>query len=199
MKTPRISILLTTIVTSFLFLSVFYVSCKKEEKSDPSVDTACINVDCNNGKCYQGDCACYPGYEGFFCDIKSVSRYLGTWNVVEKITHSNDFSRVGQAQTYTFTIMPVDTSVLQFRLAGLMGFPEDTILCKLGNPVDLSFHNNKFYFHQSSLKINNVYIETGKGSILSSGSIIDTMIYTRAFEPDTTFFEETVFINAQKI
>ncbi|MCS6894983.1 MAG: hypothetical protein NZZ60_02385 [Bacteroidia bacterium] len=42
--------------------------------SDP-----CKNVNCNSGRCSDGECICSLPYEGRNCEIDARSKFLGTW------------------------------------------------------------------------------------------------------------------------
>lgn len=206
MKPRLFSRFMAATLTILAFASVLYTSCTKPEPEEPAVDTQCIDVNCNNGNCFRGQCACNIGWEGFYCDIKSVQKYLGQWSAVETVLISNDTtntSHVGDTNHYTFHIFPDGNSVTSFRLAGLMEYPGDTVKCYLGNPVDHFYEANRFYFEGTSLPNANVYLHRAGGSITTSGSVIDSLKYERWYDGvnqfgDTIVLKETVSVAAQK-
>jgi hypothetical protein len=206
MKTYRSASLFTALLTTILFVTV--LSCRKEKNnSSGSVDPKCVNVNCNNGTCFQGECACLPGWEGFFCDIKVVSKYMGAWNAIETIVLSEDPGRVGDTHSYIFSVIPDGDEVLSFKIAGLMGL-NDTLTASLGDPISRGYDPRGFYFTNKAISdisqnVPLAYIPGGGGFFTSSGSFMDSMAYNRRFEflngQDTVFYKDTVRVVAQKI
>lgn len=201
MKTLRVKVLLASVATILAFVTVLQTACKKDETTEPYVDTECIDVNCNNGECNKGQCGCYPGWEGFYCDIKSVNRYLGTWNAKETVTVSNDTSTIGDTMLYNFYILPYDADITKFKLAGLMNHPNDTILVSLGVPQNNEYMPNAFRFRSyASTSVPDLYMPGGGGKMYSS-SVMDSMSYIRWYGlpgNDSFVLKETVQIDAQK-
>jgi len=207
MRKLRFNALITAVFATLIFTAVSYTACKKKENTTPSVDTKCINVNCNNGSCLDGQCACYLGWEGIYCDIKTVSRYMGNWSAIETITLSTDTASVGDTFSYIFSIIPNGNDVLTFKIAGLMA-SDDTIVARLGNPQSHSYERLGYYVESQVLNNVNsnipfVVVSAGGGRISSSGSTMDSMGYNRRYElitgNDTTFHKDTVRIVTQKI
>jgi hypothetical protein len=61
----------------------------------------CELVDCLNGACIEGVCACEAGYEGKSCNSESRTRFLGEWEV-------GDICR-GTAIVYNVTVTQAAT------------------------------------------------------------------------------------------
>lgn len=79
MKRWKLS-LLTLSLIFFVFGLVLFSACEK----DP-----CTDLKCKNGSaCTEGFCRCPTGYEGAECEIKTSSRFLGTF---VGYNHCNDF------------------------------------------------------------------------------------------------------------
>ena len=71
----KISILGVSFLSMIALVTVmFFNSCDED---------ACKDVVCVNGDCVSGVCACDLGYEGTDCDIKSVTKFVGSYSVVD--------------------------------------------------------------------------------------------------------------------
>lgn len=204
MRTYRFSILVSSLVTALAFVVVFQMSCKKPVDDTAPVDTACLNVDCgDNGECVDGQCACYAGWEGYLCDIKTVQRYVGSWNAIETIVESNLQSNVGDTMSYNFFINYNGESVTTFKLSGLMNKQGDTIVVSLGVPATNDYTQLGFRFRgYASTSQPDLYMPGGGGYIAESGSFMDSLSYRRWYGVpgnDTTIIKETLQIVAQKM
>jgi hypothetical protein len=91
-------------VTMLCFLLVGYTACKKKPQ-DTDATGPCTSVVCqNNGTCLNGTCQCIPGFEGEYCQTASNFRYVGKWNVTEKIIGSSNTGNINKTKGYTLTI-----------------------------------------------------------------------------------------------
>ena len=204
MKTYRINILISSLVTALAFILVFQMACKKPVDNTAPVDTACLSVDCGeHGECFNGQCACNTGWEGYFCDIKTVQRYIGAWNAIETVVQSNLPSNVGTEMAYNFFINYDGESVTTFKLSGLMDKQNDTIIVSLGIPVNNYYTPLGFRFRDyASATTPDLYMPGGGGFITSSGSFMDSMSYRRWYGIpgiDTFVVRDTVKVVAQKM
>ena len=204
MKTYRFNMLIAGLVTVLAFVLVLQVSCKKPEDTTAPVDTACLNIDCNDqGECVSGQCVCYAGWEGYACDIKAVKRYVGAWSASETVVASTIQSNIGQDSAYNFYISYDGESVTTFKLSGLMNKQNDTIIVSLGEPLTNYYAPLAFRFRNyASTSVADLYIPGCGGYISESGSYMDSMSYKRWYGMpgnDTVVVKETINIAAQKM
>lgn len=96
------NILVTLGVVLAIFTTVTYMSCKK---TTYTYNDECANVSCQNGaSCYKGNCNCILGYEGEFCEKKSIAPYLGKWDVGQVNIGSSDSTAIGDTARYEISI-----------------------------------------------------------------------------------------------
>lgn len=96
------NILATLGVVLAIFTTVTYMSCKK---TTYTYNDECANVSCQNGaSCYKGSCTCVLGYEGEFCEKKSIAPYLGKWDVSQLNIGSSDSTAIGDTARYEISI-----------------------------------------------------------------------------------------------
>jgi hypothetical protein len=142
------------------------------------------------------------GWEGFYCDIKAIDKFMGKWNAVQTVTLSNVTSNIGDTQMYDFYIMPDGSSLTTFRLAGLNAKPNDTMTVSLASPQSSLYHPLGFRFvSKASNTQGDLFYNAGGGWITSSGSIMDSMAYSRWYgmPGDSTFVvKDSISVAAQK-
>jgi hypothetical protein len=69
---------------------------------------ACKDVDCGlYGECVDGDCVCDSGYEGVNCETLTRAEFLGTFNVAETCSASDDTYAVVIAAGSTATAVTI--------------------------------------------------------------------------------------------
>ena len=139
MKSHLRTISLTAILLFAFFATTTYFSCKKD---------SCKSVACaNGGVCTDGKCVCPSGYEGNYCETVNRDRYLGSWNVAEKGTITNE------AQ-YTISVEKGD-NILELRIKNLRNlFTQD---------VHGWVKTDTVYIPQQT--INSIYSVVGNGII----------------------------------
>src|SRR6476660_3846008 len=99
MLSKKRGLVIATVLTLFSFFSVAYMSCTKTDR-DP---TSCEGVGalCKNGShCYKGICVCPVGYTGPYCETLIPARFIGTWDVKQKVIGSDSASARGKDSSY---------------------------------------------------------------------------------------------------
>src|ERR1700761_1186732 len=81
----RSNILFTVVATALCFLSVVYMSCKKNKETFPCKTVTCYN----GGYCSSGSCVCPYGYQDDSCGHSFSAKFIGTWNVKQTIIGSS--------------------------------------------------------------------------------------------------------------
>ena len=127
MLSKRSSIIIAAIGALFCFLSVAYVSCTK-----PGSSPLCNGVTCENGGyCLKGNCICPAGYEGINCGTASVDKYIGPWDVNQRIVGSDSINVIGKDSLYTVDLLRTATPT-SFFINNFMGNANyNNIICIL--------------------------------------------------------------------
>src|ERR1044072_8723818 len=74
---------LATLICLFMFSSIVYVSCNKDE---------CDGVICNNeGACTDGKCSCLTGFSGSSREIADAKKFEGVYSGINLCDNSNMF------------------------------------------------------------------------------------------------------------
>lgn len=164
----------TASVVMLAFGSVLYSSCEKD-KTTTTVDTKCSNVVCQNGgSCIDGVCYCPAGYEGDKCEIASVNRYVGQWDVTETIDGSSKPSNIGKVTVYEMKIRK-GTYALDLLIDNFMGKGYNNVTAvagrKYGSGGLVSDATTKFVFNLNQT-ISGTYITIldGNGSVNQAGT-----------------------------
>ncbi len=105
-------------VATFIFVSmiaVVFSSCEKQDVNygpttfyKPCEDVFCLN----GGICHDGNCDCPVGFEGTKCEIRSVDKFIGTYE-------SFDACYMNAQQSYTATVQSDFTPITELTLKGL--------------------------------------------------------------------------------
>jgi hypothetical protein len=97
-------------LTVLSFFSVCYFACNKVDNP-----AACDGVICQNGSsCVHGQCMCLVGYEDSACSTPIINKYLGTWDVTQKIIGSDSLKDTGTWSYYMVQIKPTATPTTFF-------------------------------------------------------------------------------------
>lgn len=99
------SILSVALVSAGLFISGLIVSCGKDNS-----DT-CKQTCQNGGTCVNGSCSCPAGYEGTSCEIKSLTKFTGSWKVTENLS-LNGSDSVLDNSGYLVNISPANNTTV---------------------------------------------------------------------------------------
>lgn len=195
MSKVRKEMVYTALAVLLVFFAVGYTSCKKTETT-PTVDDGCANVVCQNGgTCFKGDCSCPVGYEGTYCQTKSASKYIGKWQVEEKVVVSSDNAKVGTTRNYTMEIVQTSSIVYELSINNFRGNAAyNNVGWRLGwqyitdddgNELQTIALPTQFLFTRKQvLSGSRITIESGNGTVNNTGTFISGSFKTT--EPDST-------------
>ena len=193
MLTKKSRIVIAALGSIFCFLSAVYVSCTK-----PGPKPSCNGVVCKNGGyCNRGACTCSVGWEGTDCGIESIARYIGTWDVDQRIIGSDSPAVIGRSKTYQSFHYKTATPTTFF-IHDFLGNPTyNELLCVL----DSADHNN---FVLDSVRDQNmifgtVYIRPGsKGSYDPATQKIHANFIVRHLTPTHNWEIDTYQIDMRR-
>jgi len=189
-------IIIAALVSLFSFITVAYISCTRP------VDTGhkCNGFICENGGyCYidsttqKPRCVCPIGFEGSDCATPSVNKYIGTWDLTQKIIKSD--SVVGPNDSishYVVTLVqsPTPTTFIINNLAGNPFYSQ--IICTLDSM------NSYHFFIDTVSDFHMLYddyrILVGSGNISSNDSLITATMAIRHLQPSLNWNNETLNI-----
>jgi len=178
MANKTTGILMTTIATILAFCSVAYMSCSKKDGFNPK---SCINILCENGGfCDSGKCVCPAGYEGANCATASIAKYIGNWDVAQKVIGSSNLSAVGNQSSYVMNLT-MTASPTSFFFNNFYNNPNyNKIGCVIDTTssstftIDTSTSNQNFH-----MAADGILLYGGKGSISTDDSGITAQCYIR--------------------
>ncbi len=200
MKLMVRNIALTCTVVVALFSTLTYVSCKK--KTTEEKVTTCNGITCQNGgRCVANTCSCLVGYEGTACDKESMARYLGKWEIRERIVLSNVPANVNKTRVYTLLIRKDGDSKVDMLLDSLMGNGKYlNVKAGLAQRYDVTGHEYKpdvptKFAIKANQKFDNGYLllTDGNGSVSDLGNFISAT-YTVQYKDGSVLVTETMTI-----
>lgn len=195
MNKVRKEVVYTSVLVLLAFFTIGYTGCKKTE-STPAVDDGCASVVCQNGgTCFKGDCSCPVGYEGTFCEKKSSSKYVGKWQVEEKVVTSSDNDKVGTVRSYTINIAQTSSIAYELTVSNFRGNTNyNNVAWRLGwqyvtddNGVEtqaLALPTQFLFTRKQVLTGSRITIESGSGTVNNTGTFMNGTFKTT--EPDST-------------
>lgn len=156
--------LVTLTVTVLSFFTVGYTACKKAETT--TIDE-CVDVVCQNGStCFKGMCSCMSGFEGTHCEIVTLNRFIGNWNMKERVTGSSKEANLALTNNYSVTIEAVPDSRVSFYINDFMSNPSfDKIMCTeaRNEKYEPASYKNFVFEKSQNMKGSNGYITIQKG------------------------------------
>jgi hypothetical protein len=166
--------LLTVALTALVFLAISFVACKQKEET-PKPDK-CTGITCENGgMCVDGNCTCARGYEGYKCEKRWLSRYLGNWEITETVAASSDLTRKGLVKKYIASIKEKDNNPTRFFIDDFMGNPAyDGVSCDIALNNNGGYENSLHYIFTKFQSVAGSYvsIRKGEGTVNESGSVM---------------------------
>ena len=204
MVSKKRSVIIAAIVGLFCFLSVVYVSsCSKL-----GIPVSCDGIVCNNGGfCLvdsiaphrdSAECVCPLGFEGTNCATASVTKYLGTWNVLQTVIGSDSVKAVGTQTTYAVTLEAsgTPTTFMIYNLCGDQNYND--VVCtidSLNTAANLSSNN----FVIDSQSAFHMIFDHFKLTQNSTGTInpavsIKTVLYTKHLDNNVNWVHDTLNI-----
>lgn len=197
---PARHIFITALITVLAFISTTYVSCKKDETA-PSPDK-CANIVCENGgSCFKGMCSCPGGYEGDRCQVKTMARYTGNWEVKETVSISADASKVGTVRMYQMNIREKEGSEIVFLIDNFMGQQNyDNVQAEQGRDEKSApaAYTTFSFVKDQLLGGTTSYIVSGTGSVNSIGTVL-TGTYTIAYVSGNDIKKDTITFEASHL
>lgn len=192
----------TVFVVLVAFGSVLYSSCKKE--SSPTVtDVKCASVVCqNNGSCMDGICYCAAGYEGDYCEKASVNRYIGKWDLQEKVSGSTKSTNVGATRLHVMDIkkgkLALDILFDNFMGQGYNNIPGIISRKYVGTAVDIDVATKFIFTGNQTIPGTYITINRGAGSINTIGTEISGWYIVTYLENRIQITDSVVFAASLK-
>jgi len=194
MVNKKSSVIIAAIIGLFCFLSVVYISsCTK-----PGIPVSCDGIVCNNGGFCLVDsatgkpapqCICPSGFEGSNCATASVTKYLGTWTVVQTNIGSDSAKAVGTDTVYSVTIERSATPTT-FMIDGLCGDQNyNDIVCTID-----SLNSSDFVLDSTSafhMIFDHFKLTKNSYGVIIPGKEIDDTLYTRHLNSSINWVHDT--------
>jgi hypothetical protein len=185
--------LVAAIATFCCCAAIVWLSCTKVS-SNPST---CIGFVCLNGSFCHVDtitkkpsCICPTGYEGPNCSTASVSKYAGTWNMMQIITGSDSANFNHDTTRYVVTLTNTATPTTFF-IDNFSNNPYyNEIICTLD-----STDSHKFLLDTISayhLLYDHYHLLYGSGFISANDSFIRVDLATRHLSATTNWINDTM-------
>lgn len=197
MLSKKRGLVIATFLALFSFLSVTYLSCKKDVVVDP---TSCegIGAMCkNNSHCYMGKCVCPVGYTGPFCETSITARFAGSWDVTQHCVGSDSASARGKDSTYVLYIRksPTNTTFLIDNFYGNSSY--NNIICSVDSIYTYAFRVDTITpFH---MLYNQVRIFPGaNGKISGDDSEITIDMTVRHLTPNVNWQLDTLKLDLKR-
>ncbi len=189
----------TVFTTILCFLLVAYTACKKKTTSSPS--GPCTGIVCqNNGTCLNGECQCIPGYEGLSCEKASNSRYLGKWNVTEKIIGSSKNDNKNKTKNYVLTIAKGEYNLdLLFNNLSNVYNGVKAVFSRKYNGTQVEYDSNLKFILNINQPVegsaNNAIISIGAGSVNDFGTDL-TATFHVSYKEGSIVVVDTIDLSA---
>ncbi len=174
-------------VLSFLFSVAYISSCTKPIAEFPY---SCNGIVCNNGgHCDSAKCKCPVGYEGKFCDTKSVDKFFGFWKLTSTVIGSDSANCVGKDSVYTVELKETATPTTFF----VYNFGGNPYYSELVCLLDSTYKNN--FRIDTTSSINMVYdhyrIRGGWGFLYRPDSI-SAIVFIRRLNTTVNWQNDTM-------
>jgi hypothetical protein len=193
MRIKKGSKLIAAVVTFSCLLAIIWLSCTKTS-SNPNT---CNGVICDNGAFCHVDtmtkkprCFCPSGYEGDNCSVVSVSKYTGTWKMMQIITGSDSLNFKNDTFRYAVNLTTTATPTTFFinNFANNQYF--DQVICTLDSinsyhfSLDTMSAAHMLYVHYKMLY--------GFGFISTNDSFIRVDLATRHLSATSNWINDTM-------
>lgn len=197
MVNKKSSVIIAAIVGLFCIMSVVYISsCSK-----PGIPVSCDGIVCDNGgfclvntinKTSAPECICPAGFEGSNCATASVTKYLGTWSVVQKTIGSDSAKSVGTDSLYNVTIeqSATPTTFMIYNLCGDQNYND--VVCTID-----STNTNSFIIDSTSafhMIFDHFKLTQNSNGLIVPGTSITTILYTRHLDANVNWIHDTFSI-----
>lgn len=201
------TILLAAVASAALFAAVVFSACNKpsEPQNDPCAEKTCLN----NGTCIDGSCSCTAGFTGEQCQVKVADRYLGKWEMSQKVESSPDSTSLGQSKTYVVTIKQRSGSAVLLEMEGILGDNNYTAVLRISMAPgyitvdsvqvdsDLPARPDDFIFERyQSIAGTEYNIKKGHGSVTETANKLTGEFYLTRPHPQKGLIEERISFNA---
>lgn len=192
MVNKKSSFVIAAIVTIFCLFVVAWTSCKKNNSSA----NVCENYICNNnGYChvdtvhsYHAVCVCPTGYEGTNCETPSVKKYIGQWDVTQKVSGSDSTAFIGVVYKYTAFLQQTATPTTFFIDNVSDNRYYNDIICTLDSDYSSYFKIDTISAYH--MVYDHYRILYGGGQIFNNDSISGTFA-TRHLSPTSNWTNDT--------
>jgi hypothetical protein len=182
--------LIAAVVAIVSFTAIVWVSCKK---SDKNLNTCNYYVCLNGGYCHRDaitqkvGCLCPTGYEGNNCSIKSVDKFIGTWNMEQIITGSDSMDFQNDTMYY-LVMLKKSATPTTFFISNFSANPYyEHILCTMDTGDSRYFNIDTMSAKQ--LFYDHFHLVKGSGSIIND--TIRASLITRHLSTTSNWIRDT--------
>lgn len=181
------NILIAALATILCLMSAAYISCTK-----PGAEPSCNGVICQNGGyCNtKGKCVCPSGFEGTNCATKGISKFLGTWDVQQRIIGSDSAAYIGKDSAYSIFLKTTATPTTFF-IDNFLGNPSyNSIVGALDSLNSSAFvldtvHDYHMWFDHVSIRLGSYGVINSAGSEINGRLILRHLNRTYNWQIDT--------------
>ncbi len=196
MVSKKGGILIASVVTIFSFIAVAWQSCTKP---GDNLNT-CNNVIClNGGYCHKDtltktiECLCPTGYEGANCGTVSVSKFVGTWDIMQVITGSDSVVFNHDTSYYQVALKKTATPTTFFIYNFANNLYYNNIICTLDSQDSHSFYIDTISAY--GLMYDHYHILSGFGTISADNSQIIANMITRHLGATSNWINDTFYFS----
>ena len=200
MLTKNKNLVVTTILSAVIaFMLIYTASCSKVGPSAAN----CENYPCfNGGYCHvdtflvksvktpEHHCICPTGYDGYNCSNVVVTKYLGTWDVLQTNIGSDSANCKGKDTTYQVLLATAGSPPTFFmnNFFGLSNYND--LVCSLDSTNSYNFvidTLSAFHMYYDHFRL----LQQGTGSISADSSTITAKIWIRHLNATTNWQNDT--------
>jgi hypothetical protein len=191
MISKKKGVIVLSIVTILSFISIVWVSCSKPEKNPKS----CAGVICaNGGYCDTGVCVCPTGYEGPRCATAVVTKFIGTWDVNQKVIGSDSANIIGDSTSYIAFLKKTATPTTFFIDNFYGDASYNNIICTVNKDTSTKFTVDTLTaFHM--LYDNFRVLQWSGGDIHDNNTLITTIVRIRRVNASVNWQVDTLFLS----
>ncbi len=140
-------------------------------------------------------CFCPVGYEGSNCAVRTVDRYVGTWNMMQVLTGSDSMKYdTGYHKiidtSYYVVMLKKSATPTTFFIDNFSANPYyNNIICSIDTGIKSHFIIDTFSSYH--LMWDNYHLVAGQGNILNNDSMIRADLITRHLSPTSNWVNDT--------